>query len=125
MGGCVRPIRSVTTTEISAMPPSMITPATPLHANVWLVAGSFGLLHGFGFAGALSQVGLPANDIPLALLFFNLGVEAGQIAFVVVTLGVIAPLRRMRLPEWSPLLAPYAIGSVAMFWVMARIAAIW
>ena len=62
----------------------------------WLVAGTFGLLHGFGFAGALSQVGLPANDIPLALLFFNLGVEAGQLAFVVVALGVIALLRRVR-----------------------------
>lgn len=91
----------------------------------WLVAGSFGLLHGFGFAGALSQVGLPANDIPLALLFFNLGVEAGQLAFVVVALGVIALLRRAKLPEWSPLLPPYAIGSVAMFWVIQRIAVIW
>jgi hydrogenase/urease accessory protein HupE len=91
----------------------------------WLVAGTFGLLHGFGFASALSQVGLPANDIPLALLFFNLGVEAGQLAFVVVALGVIAALRRIRLPEWTPILPPYAIGSVAMFWVIQRAAAIW
>jgi hydrogenase/urease accessory protein HupE len=91
----------------------------------WLVAGLFGLLHGFGFAGALSQVGLPANDIPLALLFFNLGVEAGQLAFVVGTLGVIALLRRLRLPERAPLLPPYAIGTGAMFWVIQRIAAIW
>jgi hydrogenase/urease accessory protein HupE len=91
----------------------------------WLVAGAFGLLHGFGFAGALSQVGLPANDIPLALLFFNVGVEAGQLAFVVVALGVIALLRRVRLPEWSPKLAPYAIGSVAMYWVIERTVAIW
>jgi hydrogenase/urease accessory protein HupE len=91
----------------------------------WLVAGSFGLLHGFGFAGALSQVGLPANDIPLALLFFNLGVEAGQLAFVAVALGVIGLLRRARLPEWAPLVAPYAIGSLAMFWVIERTAAIW
>jgi HupE / UreJ protein len=91
----------------------------------WLVAGIFGLLHGFGFAGALSQVGLPANDIPLALLFFNLGVEAGQLAFVFVALGVIALLRRVRLPEWTPILPPYAIGCVAMFWVIVRTAAIW
>jgi hydrogenase/urease accessory protein HupE len=91
----------------------------------WLVAGAFGLLHGFGFAGALSEVGLPANDIPLALLFFNVGVEAGQLAFVVVTLGVIALLRRIRLPEWAPILPPYAIGSVAIFWVIERTAAIW
>jgi hydrogenase/urease accessory protein HupE len=91
----------------------------------WLVAGTFGLLHGFGFAGALSQVGLPANDIPLALLFFNLGVEAGQLAFVVVVLGVIAALRHIRMPEWAPILPPYAIGGVAMFWVIERTAAIW
>jgi hypothetical protein len=91
----------------------------------WLVAGSFGLLHGFGFAGALSQVGLPAHDIPLALLFFNLGVEAGQLAFVVVALGFIALLRRVRLPDWAPILPPYAIGGVAMFWVIERTVAIW
>jgi hydrogenase/urease accessory protein HupE len=91
----------------------------------WLVAGAFGLLHGFGFAGALSQVGLPANDIPLALLFFNLGVEAGQLAFVIAALGVIALLRRAQLPEWAPHLPPYAIGSIAMFWVIERTAAIW
>ncbi len=91
----------------------------------WLVAGLFGFLHGFGFAGALSEVGLPANDIPLALLYFNLGVEAGQLAFVAVSLGVIALLRRARLPEWSPLLPPYAIGSLAMFWTIERTAALW
>jgi hydrogenase/urease accessory protein HupE len=91
----------------------------------WLVAGVFGLLHGFGFAGALSDVGLPANDIPLALLFFNVGVEAGQLAFVAVALGVIALLRRIRLPDWTPHLPPYAIGSVAMYWVIERTAAIW
>lgn len=91
----------------------------------WLVAGSFGLLHGFGFAGALSEVGLPANDIPLALLFFNLGVEAGQLAFVAVVLASMALLRRARLPRWSPLLPPYAIGGLAMFWAIERSTAIW
>ncbi len=91
----------------------------------WLVAGAFGLLHGFGFAGALSEVGLPANDIPLALLFFNVGVEAGQLAFVGVALGVIALLRRIRMPEWATLVPPYAIGGAAMFWVIERTAAIW
>ncbi|WP_035600518.1 HupE/UreJ family protein [Haloferula sp. BvORR071] len=91
----------------------------------WLVAGSFGLLHGFGFAGALSEVGLPANDIPLALLFFNLGVEAGQLAFVIGVLAVIALLRRARLPQWAAVLPPYAIGSAAMFWVIERSAAMW
>src|SRR5690606_25366095 len=56
----------------------------------WLGACAFGLLHGFGFAGALSEVGLPQSDIPLALLTFNLGVEAGQLAFVAAILGVVA-----------------------------------
>lgn len=89
----------------------------------WLVAGTFGLLHGFGFAGALAQVGLPQNDIPLALLFFNLGVEAGQLAFVAAVLAILALLRRVRLPapEWAPLVPPYAIGGFAMFWVIQRL----
>jgi hydrogenase/urease accessory protein HupE len=89
----------------------------------WLVAGTFGLLHGFGFAGALAQVGLPPNDIPLALLFFNLGVEAGQLAFVAAVLAVIALTRHANVtfPRWTPLLPPYAIGSVAMFWVIQRL----
>jgi len=89
----------------------------------WLVAGLFGLLHGFGFAGALAEVGLPQNDIPLALLFFNLGVEAGQLAFVAAVLAVIAFGQRVRLPapRWTKLATPYAIGSVAMFWVIQRL----
>jgi hydrogenase/urease accessory protein HupE len=93
----------------------------------WLVAGTFGLLHGFGFAGALSQVGLPPNDIPLALLFFNLGVEAGQLLFVAAVLMAIALIRRVEFafPRWTQLAAPYAIGSVAMFWVIQRTVAIW
>lgn len=93
----------------------------------WVVAFTFGLLHGFGFAGALSELGLPPNDIPLALLLFNLGVEAGQLAFVGVVLALIALLARLRLPlpRWAPWLPPYAIGSVAMFWVIQRVGAIW
>jgi hydrogenase/urease accessory protein HupE len=89
----------------------------------WLVAGTFGLLHGFGFAGALAQVGLPQNDIPLALLFFNLGVEAGQLAFVAAVLAVLALVRRANItfPRWTPLVPPYAIGSIAMFWVIQRL----
>ena len=59
----------------------------------WVVAFAFGLLHGFGFAGALSEIGLPAGHIPVALLFFNLGVEAGQLLFVAVVLGLAALVR--------------------------------
>lgn len=93
----------------------------------WLVALTFGLLHGFGFAGALSEVGLPPKDIPMALLLFNVGVEAGQLAFVAAVLLGMALLRRVKnaLPAWIRLAPPYAIGSVAMFWVIQRTAAIW
>lgn len=102
----------------------------------WLVAGVFGLLHGFGFAGALNEVGLPANDIPLALLWFNVGVEAGQLVFVAAVLGLLAAGRQvvrllnpsMLNPQLSTtlrLLPPYAIGSVAMLWVIERTLAIW
>lgn len=90
----------------------------------WIVAFTFGLLHGFGFAGALAEVGLPQDDIPLALLLFNLGVEAGQLAFVAVVFAIIALMKRIRLPlpQWARLVPPYAIGSVAMFWVIQRVA---
>src|SRR6266481_2942504 len=91
----------------------------------WIVAFTFGLLHGFGFAGALSEVGLPQNHIPAALFFFNVGVEIGQIAFIAVVLSLIALARRfpLRMPRWAELIPPYAIGSIAMFWVIQRVAA--
>jgi hydrogenase/urease accessory protein HupE len=91
----------------------------------WIVAFSFGLLHGFGFAGALAAVGLPQSAIPVALLCFNVGVEIGQLVFVAAVLLVIAAWRRLplHLPKWTSSLAPYAIGTVAMFWVFQRIAA--
>lgn len=92
----------------------------------WVVAFTFGLLHGFGFAGALSEVGLPALDIPLALLLFNLGVEAGQLLFVCAALCLVAALRRMAsAPVWLRPVPAYAIGSVASFWLVARVVAIW
>jgi hydrogenase/urease accessory protein HupE len=91
----------------------------------WAVAFAFGLLHGFGFAGALSEVGLPEGHIPLALLFFNLGVEVGQLAFVAAVLALGALLRRGRIPapRWATLAPAHAIGSLAMYWVIRRLAA--
>jgi hydrogenase/urease accessory protein HupE len=91
----------------------------------WVVAFAFGLLHGFGFAGALSEVGLPAGHIPVALLFFNVGVEIGQLLFVAVVLGLAALFRFARhpLPHWATLAPPYLIGSLAMFWVIQRVSA--
>ena len=91
----------------------------------WVVAFSFGLMHGLGFAGGLSEAGLPSGHIPSALLFFSLGVETGHFLFIGVVLAFIVFLRRIRLPvpQWAELVPPYAIGSVAMFWVIQRIAA--
>ena len=88
----------------------------------WLVAFLFGLLHGFGFAGALSEIGLPQDAIPLSLLFFNVGVEVGQLAFVACILGVGEVVTRIsiRVPQWFPQLTVYAIGSVAAFWLFER-----
>jgi hypothetical protein len=100
----------------------------------WIVAFTFGLLHGFGFASALNEVGLPQSAIPVALLFFNVGVELGQLLFIATALAVIAlgarAIRRLppstlnaKLLTRAWLLPPYAIGSIAMFWVIQRIAA--
>jgi len=92
----------------------------------WLVAFIFGLLHGFGFAGALSDVGLPQNEIPLALAFFNIGVEIGQIAFVLVVLAVLKLLAIKK--EWPVItkkIPAYAIGSLAAFWMIERVIAFW
>ena len=93
----------------------------------WLVAFAFGLLHGLGFAGALSEVGLPPGDVPAALLLFNVGVEAGQLAFVVAALAVIRVIRSLPSPAWRQLegLPAYAIGSIAAFWVLQRITGFW
>jgi hypothetical protein len=90
----------------------------------WIVAFAFGLLHGFGFAGALTEIGLPQTDVPLALFQFNLGVELGQIAFVVTVLLAGALLTRIpfRRPTWSVNVPTYAIGSLASFWLIQRIA---
>ncbi|WP_156254947.1 HupE/UreJ family protein [Sandarakinorhabdus oryzae] len=89
----------------------------------WLVAFLFGLLHGFGFAGALREIGLPETDLPMALLTFNLGVEAGQMLIIAAALAVIAGLRRLAPLVLRPAVvaSAYAIGSIASFWFIERI----
>lgn len=90
----------------------------------WVVAFSFGLLHGLGFAGALEEVGLPQLAIPVALLMFNVGVELGQLIFVLAVL-VFATLARKVLQkseQWAVPLAAYGIGSVAALWTIERVA---
>jgi hydrogenase/urease accessory protein HupE len=95
----------------------------------WVVAFTFGLLHGFGFAGALAEVGLPQSSIPIALLFFNVGVEIGQLLFVGAVLAVIAlgwragQQLRSPQPAWLWRIAPYAVGGLASFWLVERVAA--
>jgi len=89
----------------------------------WIVAFAFGLLHGFGFAGALSDVGLPPNEVPLALLMFNVGVELGQLLFIGAILLLLLCLRKLRTrwPAWVRQLPAYGIGSIAAFWMIDRI----
>ena len=93
----------------------------------WAISFTFGLLHGFGFAGALSEVGLPQKAIPVALLFFNAGVEVGQLIFIasMFAIAILArqAARKITLPHptWAWRIPPYAIGAVAAFWFLQRI----
>ncbi len=88
----------------------------------WIVAFLFGLLHGFGFAGALAEIGLPEGDVPLALLTFNLGVEIGQLIIVAAALAVLHGLRRYR-DHWlhpTKTAIAYGIGIIATYWFVGR-----
>lgn len=90
----------------------------------WIVAFTFGLLHGFGFAGVLSEIGLPQQHVPLALLTFNIGVEIGQLLFIGAVYLVIWIWKHLSIktPQWSVYVLPYAIGIVASYWLIERIA---
>ena len=91
-------------------------------AHPWVVAFAFGLLHGFGFAGALNEIGLPQVDVPLALLTFNLGVEAGQLLFVAVMLLISKAMNALISIPWSKIrvAAAYLIGTSATVWFLER-----
>jgi len=93
-----------------------------LWRNPWWLAGGFGLLHGMGFAGALAETGLPQDNVPLALLFFNVGIEIGQIAFIAVVLALWFLLRRP-LATWQDRLLPvpiYILGALSAMWCIER-----
>lgn len=92
----------------------------------WLIASAFGLLHGLGFAGALTEVGLPADEIPLALFSFNVGIELGQLAFVAAVLIAWVALRALpvRWPRWATLAPAYGIGSLGAYWFFERLSGI-
>src|SRR5262249_52244741 len=89
----------------------------------WVIAFAFGLLHGFGFASGLTTMGLPRSEIPVALLLFNLGVEAGQILFVIVVLLLERSFRvlEVRLPRLIEALPAYAVGSLGAYWTIQRV----
>jgi hydrogenase/urease accessory protein HupE len=88
----------------------------------WIVAFSFGLLHGFGFAGALTSAGLPRTDLPFALLSFNLGVEVGQVSFVLLVVALEWSFRvlEVKWPRWARAMPGYAVGSLGAFWTIQR-----
>lgn len=92
------------------------------HRKPWLVAFGFGLLHGLGFAGALSEIGLPPQEVPLALLFFNIGVELGQLMFVGLALAGLRFWDRLAVPtpRWAVLVPAYALGVISTYWFFER-----
>ncbi|MEE4164019.1 MAG: HupE/UreJ family protein [Woeseiaceae bacterium] len=93
----------------------------------WIVAFSFGLLHGLGFAGALAEVGLPQVAIPVALLMFNVGVEVGQLVFVAMVVSLQAIVARFVTlrGDWITGATAYGIGAVAAFWTIERVLGFW
>lgn len=90
----------------------------------WVVAFAFGLLHGFGFAGALTSAGLPRVELPLALLTFNVGVEMGQVGFILLVLLLERSFRvlQVRWPRWVQAVPGYTVGSLGAFWTIQRVA---
>jgi hydrogenase/urease accessory protein HupE len=90
----------------------------------WVVAFVFGLLHGFGFASGLTAMGLPQREIPLALLLFNVGVEIGQLAFVLLILALERSFRVLEIkwPRLVEMLPGYAVGALGAFWTIQRTA---
>ena len=91
----------------------------------WIVAFTFGLLHGFGFAGALTEVGLPQQAIPVALLFFNVGVELGQLLFITGVVAVATAGKALPRPVWAWRVPAYGIGSLAVYWTIERVVGFW
>ena len=93
----------------------------------WIVAFFFGLLHGFGFAGALLEIGLPQRDVPVALFTFNLGVECGQLLFIGGMFAIAGLARTLRLPritiQFARPVVTYVVGATATFWFLERLAA--
>ena len=90
----------------------------------WVVAFAFGLLHGFGFATAMTSAGPPRQELPLALLSFNVGVELGQLGFVALVLTIGRSFRALQVPRphWVATVRGYVVGTVGAFWTIQRVA---
>jgi hypothetical protein len=121
------PVEAMIALSIVLVAVEVLRPAdrvpTLAHRHPWLVAFLFGLMHGLGFAGALAGLGLPPDQVPAALLAFNVGVEIGQLAFVAVMMLPVLALRR--LPRWAQAVPAYAIGAMAVDWAIERVTAFW
>jgi hypothetical protein len=88
----------------------------------WIAAFGFGLLHGLGFASGLATLGLPPEEIVVALLLFNLGVEIGQIGFVALYLAMERALRTLEFhpPAWADAVPAYVVGTLGAYWTIAQ-----
>ena len=125
----VRPIEAAIAASVFLLAVEVARdPGSPsaIRRRPWVMAALFGLLHGFGFAAALTQAGLPQDEVPLALLAFNVGIEVGQAFFVVVVVALRALAGPIvaRAPRWVTRVPVYAMGSLAAFWWMERTAAL-
>jgi len=89
----------------------------------WAIAFAFGLLHGFGFASALTRAGLPPHELPLALVSFNVGVELGQLGFIGLVLALDRSFRVLEVhwPRWVQVLPGYTVGSLGAYWTVQRL----
>lgn len=129
------PVEAIVALSIAFLAAELLHPAQDQQRLTqrypWTVAFAFGLLHGLGFARALLEIGLPEGDVPLALLAFNLGVEAGQILFIALALAIGAAVARLYPLVMQRLAAPgspglrvvaYGVGTLAAYWVAERVA---
>ncbi|MCV6625983.1 MAG: HupE/UreJ family protein, partial [Cellvibrionaceae bacterium] len=123
------PVEALIALSIMLMAAEALGRGGQFRRQPWLMTGLFGLLHGLGFAGALSDIGLPADDIPMALLLFNLGIEAGQLVFIGACIGLALAANKL----WQKLgqanlaqspypikISAYGIGAIAGFWFIER-----
>lgn len=120
-----RPVEACIALSILLVARESLSPEMHLTRRApWLIAGAFGLIHGFGFASALDAIGLPRHSIGGALLGFNLGVEVGQLAIVALSLALTSPWVRSPHEARLRAMAGYALGSLGAYWLIARVWAI-